>query len=103
MKFLPLGFPAGARAARGAAAADIIPSILLKVVLMNDPVSFETLGRFAGAEDERLLQANNTATACHCFNSTNRVPVPIRCDPGLCCMAEEIPLVSSLQRGALED
>ena len=67
---------------------------------MHDPVCFETFERLPGAEDERLLQANNTATACYCFIGTNGIPVPIRRGSALRGMAKEIPLVSSLQRRA---
>lgn len=102
VKSLPLGFPTGAWTTWGAATADIV-SAILKVVLMHDPVCFETFERLSSAEDERLLHADNTATACYCFIGTNGIPVPIRRGSALRSMAKEIPLVSSLQRRALED
>lgn len=70
MNSLPLRSPAAAGAAGatwggGAAApADIAPGRpVLKVVLMHDPVRSEPSERLSGAEDERLLEANDTAAA----------------------------------------
>lgn len=68
MNSLPLRSPAAAGAAGatwgGAAApADIAPGPVLKVVLMHDPVRSEPSERLSGAEDERLLEANDTAAA----------------------------------------
>lgn len=69
MNSLPLRSPAAAGAAGatwggGAAApADIAPGPVLKVVLMHDPIRSEPSERLSGAEDERLLEANDTAAA----------------------------------------
>lgn len=71
MNSLPLRSPAAAGAAgatwggaaAAAPAADIAPGPVLKVVLMHDPVRSEPSERLSGAEDERLLEANDTAAA----------------------------------------
>jgi hypothetical protein len=45
---------------------------------MHNPVGFETPERFPSAEDECLLQANATGTACNRFIGANGVPVSTR-------------------------